>query len=177
MNKKIIYTTISNLCTCSTTGEVKQVKFLKLILISFIIVINVYALERDDKLYNYYEIKECSISIPKKYKLLRQYNEDEYKFTYTYILNDFIDFRSIDISNIKENTYSEIMGILNKGGILLFEKKMQNFTLLKLKFEDIEHYVVLGKKSYISFFGENSEDYINYVIDYCNKTRKEELNE
>ncbi len=127
---------------------------------------------KDNNKYITYETSECKIPIPKKYKLIRKSNKDEYLFNYTYIYNDFIDLRSITTLISDKNNLKKLREEINKKKIkLLSEKYINDFLIMNVLINDMNIYTIFTKKLTVIIANE-SQEFIDYFVNYCRLNSK-----
>ena len=159
-----------------------KINKLKKLIIIIMIGSCLFASEKD---YNFYEIKECVIPIPKYLNLTRQDSKYEYNFFETRIINESIIFNKIVITNKKANDYNDIINAVKKSEKENWEQPIKvkkdyhykGFTVLIRQMGSDDHiliYSLLGQKSTFFIAGDSIDiDTITYIMDYCNKTRKQ----
>jgi len=127
-----------------------------------------------DPAYNYVEIEECTIPIPKKFKELESGKTKLYRFVDD---SDIKNYKSIDISINKEDDYIDSKNFIMQNKSIQIESDFyrNHFKIIKWSvvdsIYDSEYYNLFGLKTNINLTSSNKSE-LNYLLDYCNKTWK-----
>jgi len=126
--------------------------------------------------YRYMEIDECTIPILKKYKTAKAAITYRYEFentTYTES-KDQINFFSTAERKKNLEEFKTLINSITKYRIdtrKKEKKQWKNFKVFKNKIENGYMIDLFGEKTILSFVNISKAE-LNYLMDYCNKTRK-----
>ena len=122
--------------------------------------------------YRYVEIEECTIPIPKKFKMTNYGNKKPYLHNYAY--EEILSKYSIVQTTLRnEDDYITMKEFIAQGRnkAIVSETKRDNFQILESTIYDDTMYHIYGEKSVISLLSSNKTE-LNYLLDYCKKTWK-----
>lgn len=147
---------------------------IRLIILLSLLINILFAIEKDDSKYIYVETKQCFIPI---LKYLEKGNVDkqfEYNYNYTNPKNMLMNSVKVFYNN-KENYNKFIEKWLKyvPNQQLVKKEVISNFIVTYIK--DIEYYgiyYILYYENMIVIMNNMDEFNLNYLIDYCNKTKK-----
>jgi hypothetical protein len=119
--------------------------------------------------YRYVEIEECTIPIPKKFKLKESNNS---KRIYSFDDKNH-KLHIIHINKRYEDDYINMKEFIAQGRnrAIVSETERDNFKILESTIYDDTMYYMYGKKSAIGLTTSNKAE-LNYLLDYCKKTWK-----
>jgi hypothetical protein len=125
--------------------------------------------------YNYVEIEECTIPIPKKYEMTNYGNKEPYSHNYLYEeKRDKLNKQYIIMTTKRfEDDYISMKEFIAQGRnrVVVLETTRNNFKILESKIYDDTIYNLYGKKSVIGLMPSNETE-LNYLLNYCEKTWK-----
>ena len=124
--------------------------------------------------YIYVEIEECSIPVPKIYKIAKDGNAKPYEHKYHYFGKNF-NGKTIVTKKRFEGDYEDLLSFVKKTKTMKLDQEINrtNFKIVTVNstFDDKITYYLFGIDAYIILSGSNEEE-LNYTLNYCKKTWK-----
>jgi len=157
MKKQILFLGLSILLLVSCGSEVTEVK------------------KKAD--YNYVELDECTVPIPKNYKTLKGSKVCPHRFSE---YSDVMEMYRIFLCGREEDDIEKIDEVVDKFDAMTFisKTKRDNFTIIETSFKtvtgDSQIYYLFSEKSHINLENSNEVE-LTYLLDYCRKTWKSTL--
>ena len=122
--------------------------------------------------YKFIEIKECNIPIPQIFKLIEKENQYEYAYFHSRPLSSS---SFISIHKKKKDEYNRTLSDINEFDDmkLVSETRKGDFIIIQfsLAYDNDIHYRLIGKESMIQLLHTSKKE-VDYLIDYCEKTRR-----
>ena len=125
--------------------------------------------------YRYVEIAECTIPIPKKFKITNYGNNGFY--LHNYIYEEKKDMRNkqylISVNKRRKDDYIHMIESIDKmkNMTIVSETKKNHFKIIESTMDGDTMFHLYGVKSRIDLLVSNKKE-LNYLLDYCQKTWK-----
>ena len=141
--------------------------------IIFLMVISVFGIEKNSKIFNYIETEECVIPVPIDLKLIDQMSE--YQYRYVTCRSDRFFCRTLSIYNTTEKEFHDYATKFNKTLKIQLGSNYEykGYSMYRAEDQSQDETIYIFYRDNTQIFIENfTKEELDYLIDYCEHTKK-----